>query len=178
VGAIPIAATLLLAACSPSPPPECVFAGSGDAATPPDPATVGEFRQSIEAGPLYAMAADEGALAACRISREATRLVLEYSFANGASLRAERDPTIEYAEQDVRFASPREADPAAALARAEQASFGASGCGIDWRQGTAEPAAAAPSAETVYRGDLCNCQARVRRDAAGRVVGLIFRSAC
>ena len=32
--------------------------------------------------------------------------------------------------------------------------------------------------ETIYRGDTCNCQARVRKDKAGRTVGLVFRSAC
>jgi hypothetical protein len=64
------------------------------------------------------------------------------------------------------------------LTDAEQAAFGADGCGIDWRQPETRPPDAERVTETIYRGDVCNCQARVRSDTAGHVAGLIVRSAC
>ena len=87
--------------------------------------------------------------------------------------RASRDN-----DQEARFASPLAEDAVALLTRVEQASFGTPGCGIDWRQPETRPASDDPKAtESIYRGDTCNCQARVRSDAAGHVTGLVFRSA-
>ena len=94
-------------------------------------------------------------------------------------MRVTRNAQIEYSDQEVRFASPPSESPVAVLTRTEQAAFDGKGCGIDWRSGDTSAASDDPSArETVYRGDTCNCQARVRSDAKGRVVGLLFRSAC
>jgi hypothetical protein len=67
----------------------------------------------------------------------------------------------------------------ALLARTEQAAFEKGGCGIDWRKpDSSRPTTFPTTVETIYRGDVCNCQGRVRADAAGRVVGMVFRSAC
>jgi hypothetical protein len=65
------------------------------------------------------------------------------------------------------------------LSGTERAAFGTSGCGIDWKTGESRPVAGEPGAsELVYRGDTCNCQARVQRNGSGEVVGLMLRSAC
>ena len=105
-------------------------------------------------------------------------MVLDYTFDAGGQLHVERDASIEFTLQDARFAAPVPLDGREILMRAERAAFGAKGCDIEWR---GEPQPAKDDSrlrETVYRGATCNCQARVRNDAAGRTVGLIFRSAC
>lgn len=104
---------------------------------------------------------------------------LEYTFRDGASLHVTRNEATEYTDQEVRLASPLGEPPVAALTRAEQAAFDAKGCGIDWRTVETRKLAEEPDAtESIYRGTLCNCQARARSDAAGRVLRLQFRSAC
>lgn len=65
------------------------------------------------------------------------------------------------------------------LVRAECTAFGVNGCGINWQQTETLPVRDDTSTtETIFRGDVCNCQARIRRDNAGHVVGLALRSAC
>ena len=190
VGWVVAGGCLVLPGCStPSAPPaakpaastsnavECVVADGS--ASRPDDAAVAELRRSVEAGPLYVLLAATAPLASCRISGESTVLTLDYQFRDGGSLRAERDSSIEFSSQDVRFGSPWSEDPVAALTRAERAAFAPDGCGIDWRKAAQQSASDdANGTEDVYRGDVCNCQARVRRDAAGRVTGLVLRSAC
>jgi hypothetical protein len=67
----------------------------------------------------------------------------------------------------------------ALLRRAEHAAFGRDGCGIDWRAPAAETAPEQPDARSdVFRGDVCNCQARIGRDARGRTRTLGFSSTC
>jgi hypothetical protein len=133
----------------------------------------------VEAGPFYALSSAKPGVATCRASEEADTIALEYTFRDGGWLRVKRQPSIEYTEQEVRFASPLDENPVAVLTLAEQAAFGAKGCGIDWRQPEKRPAGDSASVtEMIYRGDVCNCQGRVRSDAAGRVTGLVFRSAC
>lgn len=190
LGRVIAGASLVLAGCStPAAPPaekpatststavDCVVADG--AASRPDDAAVVEMRRAVEAGPLYVLLASTSPLASCRITAESTSLTLDYQFHDGGSLRAERDSSIEFSSQDVRFGSPRTDDPVAVLTSAERAAFDSGGCGIDWRKATQQSASDdAAGTEDVYRGDACNCQARVRRDTAGRVTGLVLRSAC
>ena len=113
------------------------------------------------------------------MSHEPDSLTVEYTFSDGGWLRVTQQPRIEYFDQEVRLTSPLTEDPVAVLKRAEQAAFDQQGCGIEWQHAEKQSAEDDKSAtETIYRGDLCNCQARVRTDAAGRVVGLLLRSAC
>ena len=80
----------------------------------------------------------------------------------------------------MRLSAPPAEDPAAILMRTERAVLGSAGCGINWK--TTESRSVSDGdpgrVETVYRGDVCNCQAWVRKDTGGRVVSLGLRSAC
>jgi hypothetical protein len=104
---------------------------------------------------------------------------LDYRFRDGSRLHVARDDSIEFSEQVLAVASPMTEDPLALLQRAERASFGDKGCGIEWQSpNTQEPAANAVRSEDVFYGEICNCQARVGRDATKRVIALTLRSAC
>ena len=182
-----VAGSVLAVSCSTAPvasrgsatstAPECV---SSDAQTPAaDANLLASLRRTVETGPIYALMTRKAGLASCRIGNESGRLELDYRFRDGGSLRVRHDPRIEYNDQEARFATPLAEDAVALLTRVEQASFGATGCSIDWRRAETQPASDdARATESIYRGDTCNCQARVRRDPAGRVTGLVFRSAC
>ena len=179
---------VLLAACSvpPAPsqataPPSALIAcvGADAAATPSDVGALAALRRSVEAGPLYAAAVNASAVVMCRLRLESGGIALEYQFRDGGWLHVKRDARIEYTEQEAHFASPPAEPPEALLARAEQAAFGVDGCGIDWRQTeTLAVEGNSGAKDTVFRGDVCSCQARIRRDAGGRVVGLALRSTC
>lgn len=140
------------------------------------------WQSTVERGPLFAAATASSPLAGCQLAWDAQgNITLSYLLRDGGSLQASRNLSIEYSEQSVRFGAAISAsqDPAALLARAERSALGAGGCGIDWRESQTTQADGADSiTESVYRGDVCNCQARVRRDAEGRVRGLLFRSSC
>ena len=182
-----VAATLASTACSPppntnqsaviAPAHECVVSDVG--ISPADADAIASLRRTVEAGPMYAASNSTPGVAACRAGSKSGTITLEYTLRDGGWLRVTRQPDIEYTDQEVRFVAPLAENPVSVLARAEEAAFGASRCGIDWQKGEMRPAGDDPNAtETIYRGDVCNCQARVRADAAGRVMGLAFRSAC
>lgn len=149
-------------------------------AAKPQQAQASAWQLSVERGPLYAAATTTSPVVACDFRWEVDgQITLTYRLRDGGSLRALRNPAIEYTEQTARFSLPVADNPLALLARAERAAFGDSGCGINWQQADIQPADDERGVtETVYRGEACNCQARVRRDAAGRVRGLLLRSAC
>jgi hypothetical protein len=151
------------------------------AAPSPEAAAVGKaLRDSIEAGPFYTIPAAARGVADCRVRYLPGGFVkLEYRFKGDGALRVKHDAMIEYTEQSADMTLGPGDDPQAILVRAEQAAFGPDGCGIDWSQPKEQPARDNPSVkETVFRGDVCNCQARIRRDAKGQAVGLVLRSAC
>jgi len=178
-----IAVIALAAACS---TPQPAVTGSSDNASPDcvgapvslDAQAITALRETVEKGPFYGIAARAG-VAGCRAARDDGTIRLEYTFRDGASLRVARNEEIEYTDQDLRLASPLDESPVAALTRAEQAAFDGRGCGIDWRSiETRTPDDDPDATESIYRGDVCSCQARARSDAAGRVIRLQFRSAC
>jgi len=141
-------------------------------------AAVDALRRAAETGPMFVAAATTG-IDSCEIAVDAGVVTLEYRFRGDSWLRVKQDPRIEYMDSEVRFGTPLTQDPLPILTRAEQAAFGAGGCGIDWKTGESRPLAEEPGAsEVIYRGDSCNCQARVRHDRAGQVIGLILRSTC
>ena len=141
--------------------------------------SVAALQRAIETGPLFTVAASRAAVASCRIGFESAAASVEYQFSDGGWLRAKHDARIDYTDQEVRTAVPPAENPISILTRAERVAFGDKGCGIDWNEKETQPAPDDRGAvDAIYRGDTCNCQARVRSDAAGRVVGLILRSAC
>jgi hypothetical protein len=175
----------LLAACSAAPVggrgAQSTAAGCAtDAGLSPQDAEAGaSLQRTVEAGPLYEAIAGKAALASCRIGNDSGAATLEYKFSDSGWMRVTRDARIEYTSHEVRFGSAYADSPLDVLRRAEQAAFGTDGCAIDWRRPERSPAADdATATETIYRGSVCNCQARVRGDSAGRTVGLVFRSAC
>jgi hypothetical protein len=180
-----VACSLLVVACTAppeakqdaaGPPPECIAAAGAPVA---DAEGLAALRRAVETAPLYSSLAAKAAVASCRVSAASSKITIEYTFRDGGSLRATRDSSIEYSDQEARFASPPADDPVDVLTRVERAAFSADGCGIRWREPESQPAGDdSKSTETIYRGDVCNCQARVRTDAASRVVALTFRSAC
>ena len=178
---------LLLAACSTvplpgqnattPPAPQCV--GAEKAVPPKDADTIASLRRTVEMGPLYTIPATRSGVTACRIGYDEGVITLEYTFRDGGWLHVKRDSRIEYNDQEARFALPPTEDAVAVLTRAERAAFGDKGCGIDFKEKENQPADDDPTAtETIFRGDVCNCQARFRTNTAGRVTGLLLRSAC
>ena len=181
---------LLLSACSkespaPAPPPAPVVCSVSEGS--PNPAAqqaAKELQARIQGGPLYLTAAQRSSLAACAWRfPEGGALAQEYSFRNGDKLQVQRDASIEYSNQSLSLAAPPVEPPETLLKQAERASFGEQGCGIDWQAPPeqAQPSTAAEAgtvSESVFRGAACNCQARVRKNAAGQAVGLMLRSAC
>ena len=148
-------------------------------AEPVDSTRLLALRRSVEGGPLYAAAGSASWLAACRVDQSLGAITLDYDFTDGSRVRATHDTRIEYSEQVARLGASTKVPAIEALQRAELAAFGAEGCGIDWRRNEVRSAPAeAGATDTVFSGEVCNCQGRIRSDASGRVVELAFKSAC
>jgi len=159
-------------------PTQCSTAGAVKL-SPEDAAAVATLRATVEKSPLYEASAAKRGVTTCTVTSESGERIVRYTFRDSGWMQVTYQPRIEYTDQEVRLTSPLDEDAVPVLTRAERAAFGADGCGIDWRQPeTRTPEDDASARETIYRGDVCNCQARVRTDAAGRVTGLLFRSAC
>ena len=103
---------------------------------------------------------------------------ITYEFPHNGTLVAQTDPRIEFSEQRVSMQGLDEDEARSLLRAAEANAFGATGCGLDWEHHiTEEPGTFGGSQEVVYRGDACNCQARVLYDDE-KVIGLVLRSTC
>ncbi len=137
------------------------------------------LRHRIEAGPLYqALEQRLGPPRSCARSVQAGALRLTYEFPRNGVLVAQVDPRIELSEQRVNLQGLEEIEAKRLLQAAEINVFGATGCGLNWEQTTVEePGTFGGSSEIVYRGDACNCQARVVYDDE-RVIGVLLLSAC
>ncbi len=137
------------------------------------------FQRHIEDGPLYqALQERLGPARGCVRSVQADGLRLVYKFSKSGALVARIDPRIEFSEQRVNLKGLDEAQAKSLLQAAETNTFGTTGCGIAWDQPVTEKRGTfGGSREVVYRGDACNCQARVAYDGA-KVIGLLLRSAC
>ncbi len=137
------------------------------------------FQHRIEEGPLYqALQEHRGPPRGCVRSVQADGLRLAYKFSKSGALVARIDPRIEFSEQRVNLKGLDEAQAKSLLQAAETNTFGTTGCGIAWDQPVTEKRGTfGGSREVVYRGDACNCQARVAYDGA-KVIGLLLRSAC
>lgn len=138
-----------------------------------------EFRARVEASPFFREAlARHGAADACELRVETGALVVSFRFPGGGEVRGSTDPSIE--TSDLR-ATLRGIDEKAALAllrNAERAAYGEEGCGIRWNDAAREPSIlGAEGEDTVFRGDVCNCQARMSSTSPG-TFRLLLRSAC
>jgi hypothetical protein len=179
-----VLASVALAGCS-------VGAGGGSSSTAIECTAAGKpvskvnagrvtaLRRTIESSPLYLTASRAASPAECHVQTQGSRLELDYRFRDGSRLHVARDDSIEFSEQLLEVASAMTEDSLILLRRAERASFGDKGCGIEWQSpNTQKPAANAVRSEDVFYGEICNCQARVGRDATKRVIALTLRSAC
>lgn len=135
-------------------------------------AELAALRATTERGPLFAAMA-AGRVPACTVGDDGSQWQLDYRFGDDARLSVTRNASIEYTDITAQMPWPANDDPRELLQHAERASFSPAGCGIDWHK----PAESSATAQ-VWRGDVCQCQARVQRDIAGRVVSLGLRSAC
>lgn len=164
-------------ASPPSAASEC--AGTGTAASASQVADAAALRAATERGPLFATLQASSAIQACRVRVEPGTVEIDWRMHDGGWLRVARDSRIELYEQEARLAVPLNEEPTAWLRRAAVAAFGEGACGIDWRTSDTDPATDDRTAsEQVFRGDVCNCQAQLRRDATQRVVGALLRRAC
>jgi len=107
----------------------------------------------------------------CKAELEGRKTTITYAFRYGARLIAMVDPSAELSEQRIEAVEMDSAKAMALLKRAERDSYRPHGCGIEWSKPDEE------SGEVVYRGDTCNCQARLTIKSK-TVVALVLRSAC
>lgn len=162
-----------LSACAPmDAAPQAGLPAAGAVPCAPD-----DFQRAVESGPLYAAAERGSGVESCTVRYTASSIEMRYRFRNGGWLRSRRDAALESTELQAGLAAPLAEEPMLVLARAERWAFGEEGCGIDWQRREAWPAAAGAT-DTVSHGEVCHCQARIRRDSGGRVTELVLSSAC
>ena len=137
------------------------------------------LQRTVESSLLYQLLTSTTRLASCQIWYDAAVITIKYQFQNGGWLHVKRDPRIEYTEQEAQFVFPSTGNPVEVLTDLEYRTFGSQGCGIDWQHSELQSLQENASiTEAIFYGDICNCQARIRRNASGDVVGLLMRSAC
>ena len=137
------------------------------------------LQRQMSAGALYKdLLLRFGKPLTCSVDVQNGRTQLTFTFRHRAQLIVRTDPRTEFSEQEVELIHMDTAKAIALLKRAELDAYRPGGCGIAWTSGEEEsPAGAAGTRETVYRGDTCNCQARlIYKD--DYVVNLVLRSAC
>jgi hypothetical protein len=134
-----------------------------------------EFKRSVESSPL---ARRLGRPVSCDARADAGAIRLTYESHTGAKLEAHREPAIEFTEQ--RLSEKRMSGQAAValLQRTERWAFGDKCCSLAWKKPPAREAGPTPGTrELVYRGDECNCQARLVY-GGNVLIALVFSSAC
>jgi hypothetical protein len=140
---------------------------------------VQEFERRVKLGPFYKELTRRFGIAEfCKVTLDDGSIGLSFTYHGDARLNATMETQIEFAEQRVQFSGLNAKSSIALLKKAEAYAFGTHGCGIEWKT-PAETIAGerVGSREEVYRGDTCNCQARVIFEGSS-VVGLVLRSAC
>ena len=143
-----------------------------------DPAlqrTYAQFKRSVESSPL---ARRLGRPVSCEARADGGAIQLTYESSAGAKLVAHRDPAIEFTEQRLSERGMTRPAAVALLQRTERWAFGDKGCSIAWTKPPEGGAAASRGRrELVYRGEDCNCQARLVY-AGTTLTGVAFLSAC
>lgn len=180
-----VSGAVLLSACSVAlcsgqeTPPVFNRCVADDQISSQDSAFLSELQSTTEKGLLYTIPAASIGVKECRISNDSGVLQLKYRFKDGGWLLARRDNRIEYSMREARFTLPSTENPVAILKGELRGWFGAVDSGIDWNKPEIVHANDDANAmETVYRGKVCNCTARIRRDSNNRVIGLTISSAC
>lgn len=156
-----------------------LFSPSVLAVPTPCPARKQELRalqEQVMAGAFYKdLSSRFGNPLSCLAEVQQEKTTLTYTFPGDAQLIATIAPKIESSEQTIKLVHLETDVAIALLKRAETDAYPPDGCGISWTQGEQESTAG--SREMVYRGDTCNCQARLIYKGA-YVVTLVLRSAC
>jgi len=138
-----------------------------------------DLQRSVEAGPFYKeLMSRFGKPKGCEVKVDGDNIALSYLFRENAHLDARINPTIEYSQQSVQFPGISDESAMALLKKGAADAFGQDGCGIDWSKPEDEATGDKPGAHaTVFRGDSCNCQARVVYQEKA-VVQLVVSSSC
>ena len=137
------------------------------------------LQEHTRSGPFYReLMRRFGKPLSCKFDSANGNLALTYTFRSKAQLVAKTNPGIEYNEQRLEVSGMSGEKAKALLKAAEKEAYKPDACGIAWDKPDSDgPGEAAGTREVIYRGDTCNCQARViyRKKC---VVTLILRSAC
>jgi hypothetical protein len=137
------------------------------------------FQQALVSGAFYKELSRRGGKPlTCEVAMEDGGIKISFAFRGSASLVAQVSAGNESTGQRMEARKIGAKAAMALLRRAEQDAFGQDGCGIVWDKPAEElPGAQPGSREVVYRGDACNCQARLVY-AGNSIVALVLRSAC
>jgi hypothetical protein len=101
----------------------------------------------------------------------------QYKFAEKSWLSIERNSSLERTEQVARVHFTE--NPETTLKKVEKSLFPPNGCGITWQEPEIVKSTTSFGAiDTVFKGDVCSCQARIQRSSTGKVVELAFKSTC
>ncbi|HUD12237.1 MAG TPA: hypothetical protein VMQ56_01165 [Terracidiphilus sp.] len=140
---------------------------------------VRDLQQRVEAGPFYKkMLQQLGKPQSCSVKQEGDSIALSYAFRDEAHLDAQVNATIESSMQRAEFRGLNREKALALLKKGESESYGKGGCGIDWSKPEDQSMGDPPGSHaTVFRGDSCNCQARIVYQGDS-VVALVLSSAC
>ena len=167
---------LCLLSCCAATHPQAALAEPRALCATPSP-ELAALQTRVEAGFLFKHAVTKLGAASLSCSRpDELPAQLSYTFARGGSLEVSVDSRIEYFKETLTTLGLPLPDAVGLLKAEEARVYSPAGCGIHWQ--TPETHAADDGTkEDVYRGDSCNCQARVKsRD--GSAVTLALSSAC
>jgi hypothetical protein len=134
--------------------------------------------KQLLASPFYRYAAARfGGARMCTPSLETDSAAVTIGFGKRAQLSASVSPSVELSEQ--RLDTPGLSSERAKILLRQQveAVYGADACGIDWNNPQMQKSAEPAVTDTLYRGDTCNCQARIRY-VKGIVSRVSVRSTC
>ena len=128
-------------------------------------------------GPFYRAMLRSGNPISCVIELEDGRATVTYVFPGPLRLVGSVNNSAESSEQRAEFGGIQEPKALELLRAAEKVSYSPDGCGIAWDLPSEKSPSPGGSVEAIYRGDSCNCQARLTyRNSL--VVKLVLKSAC
>jgi hypothetical protein len=140
---------------------------------------VRDLQQRVEAGPFYReMLHEFRRPQSCSVAEESGAIRLSYTFTKEARLDAQVNAAIESSLERATFPGLNREKALELLKKGESDSYGKDGCGIDWKRPEDETVGdPSGSRAMVFRGDSCNCQARIVYHGDS-VVALVLSSAC
>jgi len=152
---------------------------NGGMLSPTNKQLLQDLRESTETGTLFeTIQRRSGRPKNCKIKVDGDNIVLSYAFSDSSQLEALINPVIEYSEQRAQLPGQTTASAMKLLRRSAVEYLGGQNCGIRWSKSEEETNADGQGTHsTVFRGDSCNCQARiVFRGSA--VETLILKTSC